>query len=105
VCRKCSLLATHRRLVAEVERFTESETEHDISSSKKKRIRETRKYEAQVKAALSEDRIEDELKGVKMERVISKMSTKQVMFARVRLRCVPILSSAHDNRFYRLPQY
>ncbi|KAF9516776.1 hypothetical protein BS47DRAFT_1326986 [Hydnum rufescens UP504] len=93
VCRKCSLLATHRRLVAEVERFAESETERDISSSKKKRIRETRKYEARLKAALSEDRIEDELKGVRMERVISKMSTKQVMFART-----PPILALHLNR-------
>lgn len=90
----------------EVERLTvESENEGDITLSKKKRIRETRKYEARVKAAISEDRIEDDLKGVKMERVISKASTKQVMIARVCLCYTPVLSSAHDAPLSRPPLY
>ena len=36
-----------------------------------------------VKLALDEGRIEDEIKGLKMEKVFSRASTKQAMIARV----------------------
>lgn len=89
ICRKCSMLATHKRLVSEAERATEAASgAHEVSSSKKKRAREARKLEARVKAALDEGRIEENIKGVKMEKVFSRCSTKQAMIARVRLlRC------------------
>jgi hypothetical protein len=69
-----------------------------MTASKKKRLRETKKLERIVKAALDEGRIEDDLgiffsgahgdrdkthKSVKLEKVYSKASTKQVMIARV----------------------
>jgi ubiquitin carboxyl-terminal hydrolase 1 len=38
---------------------------------------------ALVKAALEEGRVEDDIKGVKLEKVHSKASTKQAMVARV----------------------
>jgi ubiquitin carboxyl-terminal hydrolase 1 len=85
ICRKCSMLATHKRLVSEAEKATEAVSgEHEASSSKKKRAREARKLEARVKAALDEGRIEEDIKGVKMEKVFSRCSTKQAMIARVR---------------------
>ena len=58
--------------------------EGTISASKKKRVREARRLEARVRAAIEEGRIEEEIKGVKIERVVSPLSTKQAMIARVR---------------------
>jgi ubiquitin carboxyl-terminal hydrolase 1 len=84
ICRKCSLLATHCRLIAEAERLAEAiKGDPNASVSKKKRAREARRLEGRVKAALEEGRIEDDLKGVKIEKVFSKASTKQAMIARV----------------------
>lgn len=83
VCRKCSLLATHRRLVAEAERLSSEVEDGDVTHSKKKRARETRKFEQRVKEAIANGRIEDEIKGLKMEKVFSRASTKQTMIARV----------------------
>jgi ubiquitin carboxyl-terminal hydrolase 1 len=84
ICRKCSMLATHRRLVQEAEKLSEiTKVDPNVSASKKKRAREVRRLEARVKAALDEGRIEEDLKGVKMEKVFSKASTKQAMIARV----------------------
>lgn len=57
--------------------------EPNPSASKKKRAREAHKLEALVKAAIEEGRIEDDIPGVKLEKVYSKESTKQVMIARV----------------------
>lgn len=79
------MLATYRRLEAEAEKLTEiANADHDPSTSKKKRAREARKLAARVKAALDDGRIEEDIKGVKMEKVFSKASTKQAMIARVR---------------------
>lgn len=83
ICRKCSMIATHRRLLVEAEKVTDSITEGGASSSKKKRAREARKLEARVKAALDEGRIEEDIKGVKVEKVFSRCSTRQSMIARV----------------------
>lgn len=88
VCRKCSLLATRRRLQAEVEKLTTEDTEGPdghISQSKKKRIREAKKYESRVAALIQEGRIEEDIKGLKLERSVSQASTKQAMLARVRI--------------------
>ena len=79
------MLATYKRLVQDAEKFTEAaKGESGPSPSRKKRAREARKLAAVVKAAIDEGRIEDELHGVRMEKVFSKASTKQAMVARVR---------------------
>jgi ubiquitin carboxyl-terminal hydrolase 1 len=81
------LLATHEKLSIEAKRLTEAVSKSEsgtVSSSKKKRAREARKLEARVKAALDEGRIEDDIKGVTLEKVFSRCSTKQAMIARVR---------------------
>lgn len=78
------MLATHQRLVAEAERATALMTiETNPSASKKKRAREARELEASVRAAIDEGRIEEDIPGLKLEKVYSKESTKQVMIARV----------------------
>jgi ubiquitin carboxyl-terminal hydrolase 1 len=85
ICRKCSMLATHKRLLQEADKLAEAtKSEAKPSSKKSKRAREARKMAALVKAALDEGRIEEEIKDLRMERVFSKASTKQVMIARVR---------------------
>lgn len=94
ICRKCSMLATYRRLEQEAEKHQEAASATtDPTSSKKKRARDSRKLLARVKAALDEGRIEEDIKSVKMEKVFSTASTKQSMVARVRLR--PPLHCAH----------
>lgn len=78
------MLATHQKLLADAERMTALMTiEPNPSISRKKRVREARKLEARVKAAIEEGRIEDDIPGVKLEKVYSRESTKQVMIARV----------------------
>jgi ubiquitin carboxyl-terminal hydrolase 1 len=78
------MLATHQKLLAEAERMTALMTiEASPSSSKKKRALDARKLEARVRAAIEEGRIEEDIPGVKLEKVYSKESTKQVMIARV----------------------
>ena len=78
------MLATYRKLEQEAERLTEaSQATNDPSSSKKKRARDSRKLLARVKAALDEGRIEEDIRGVKLEKVFSPASTKQSMVARV----------------------
>lgn len=80
------MLATHKRLIAEAEKASEAASaDRGVSASKKKRAREARKFEARVKAALEDGRIEEDIKGVKMEKVYSRCSTKQAMIARVRV--------------------
>lgn len=84
ICRKCSMVATHKRLQQEAEKATETvNADPNASQSKKKRAREARRLESKVKAALEEGRIEEDIKGVKMEKVFSRASTKQAMIARV----------------------
>jgi len=84
ICRKCSLLATHKKLMQEAVKLAgAAKHETNLSSSKKKRAREVRRMLGLVQAALDEGRIEDDLQGVKMEKVHSKASTKQAMIARV----------------------
>ena len=58
-------------------------SEKTPSQSKKKRLKEAKRLEARIRAALDEGRIEEDIKGVKMEKVFSKASTKQSMVARV----------------------
>ena len=80
----CSMVATHQKLLAEAERVTALMTiEPNPSPSRKKRVKEARKLEGRVRAAIEEGRIEEDIPGVKLEKVYSKESTKQVMIARV----------------------
>lgn len=96
------MMATSKKLEEEAEKLSQD----DASASKKKRAREARKLASRVKAALAEGRIEEEIKGVKLEKVFSRESTKQAMIARV---CIhfqvisatrfmnPSLASAHPG--------
>lgn len=84
------MLATYDKLFQEAERLTALVTvDPNASSSKRRRAREARKLEARVKAALDEGRIEDDIPGVKLEKVYSPESTKQAMVARVRVQLHP----------------
>jgi len=84
ICRKCSLLATHKRLAQEAEKLAEAvSADPNPSTSKKKRAKEAKKLERKVKLALEEGRIEEDIKGIKLDKVVSKASTKQAMIARV----------------------
>ncbi|KAI0355326.1 cysteine proteinase [Trametes cingulata] len=101
ICRKCSMLATYRRLEQEAERLTEaSQASQDPTSSKKKRARDARKLMMRVKAALDEGRIEEDIKGVKMEKIFSRASTKQSMIARP-----PPVLALHLNRSMHYGHY
>lgn len=78
------MLATHQKLLAEAGRVAALMTiESNPSSSKKKRARDARKLETRVRTAIEEGRIEEDIPGVKLEKVYSRESTKQVMIARV----------------------
>lgn len=78
------MIATHRKLLAEAERLAALlATDPDSSLSKKKRARDARRLEVRVKAAIDAGRIEEDIPGVKLEKVYSTESTKQVMIARV----------------------
>ncbi|PFH50170.1 hypothetical protein AMATHDRAFT_61662 [Amanita thiersii Skay4041] len=100
ICRKCSLVATHRRLRQDVVSYEETtKPEANPSSSKKRRLKEVRRQEARVKAALGEGRIEDELKDIRMEKVISP-ATKQAMIARP-----PAVLALHINRSIHYTHY
>jgi hypothetical protein len=80
------MLATHRRLTNEV-KVLEEATRPEVkpSASKKRRLKEVCKMERQVRTALEEGRIEDDLRNVRMDKVFSKSSSKQAMIARVGL--------------------
>ncbi|KAF8607805.1 cysteine proteinase [Ceratobasidium sp. AG-I] len=96
LCSNCSMVATHKRLLAEIERQNSrvlttadgnapmpgEKEKPKATTARKKRERETRKHEEAVRRALMERKVEEEIKGLKMEKVYSKRSTKQVMIAR-----------------------
>ncbi|KAF5387875.1 hypothetical protein D9615_000834 [Tricholomella constricta] len=101
ICRKCSMLATHKRLLTDMRNLEEATRPGaKPSASKKKRLKEVRKMEARVKAALVEGRIEDDLPDIRMEKVFSKASTKQAMIARP-----PQVLALHINRSVHYGQY
>jgi hypothetical protein len=83
ICRKCSMRATLHKLEQDVERLAAVTSKSSVSQSKKKRVREVKRFSTRLKAALDEGRIEEDIKGVKMEKVFSRASTKQAMVARV----------------------
>jgi ubiquitin carboxyl-terminal hydrolase 1 len=101
ICRRCSMLATHQRLVQDYEKLKVAvESEPNPSTSKKKRYKEAKRMEAKVKAALAEGRIEEDIKDLKMEKVFSKASTKQAMIARP-----PPVLALHLNRSLHYGSY
>lgn len=88
------MLATYHRLEEDIQHMTKSaggststelngDAKTTMSQSKKKRLREAKRMLEKVKTALDEGRIEEEIKGLKMEKVFSRASTKQAMIARV----------------------
>ncbi|CEL59594.1 hypothetical protein RSOLAG1IB_03527 [Rhizoctonia solani AG-1 IB] len=87
LCSMCSMKATHNRLLGEIQRQQAnaaiSGEKPKATTSRKKRERETRKLEELVRKAITDRKVEDEIKGLKMEKVYSKHSTKQVMIARL----------------------
>jgi ubiquitin carboxyl-terminal hydrolase 1 len=84
ICRKCSVVATHKRLQQDIKKLEhEIQSQTKPSNSKKERLRKVRKMEAKVRTAIQEERIEEDLKDVRMEKVFSPLSTKQAMIARV----------------------
>jgi ubiquitin carboxyl-terminal hydrolase 1 len=88
ICRKCSMRMTLHRLEQDAERLAvEVSKLASVSQSKKKRLREVRRFALRLKTALEEGRIEEDIKGVKIEKVFSRASTKQAMVARVSGRC------------------
>ncbi|THH31899.1 hypothetical protein EUX98_g2262 [Antrodiella citrinella] len=82
ICRRCSMQATYERLRYEADKLTRAAVAADASSSKRRRAREARAMETRVKSALDEGRIEDDIKGLQMEKIFSRASTKQAMIAR-----------------------
>lgn len=87
ICRKCSVIATHERLVLEaerLERFVNADPQATIS--KKRKAKDARKLEVKLRASLDHGRLEEDVKGVKLDKVLSRASTKQAMIARV---CLP----------------
>jgi len=86
ICRKCSMRMTLRRLEQDAERLGASKSA-STSQSRKKRLREVRRFALRLKTAMEEGRIEEDIKGVKIEKVLSRASTKQAMVARVSERC------------------
>ncbi|KAB5595413.1 hypothetical protein CTheo_1090 [Ceratobasidium theobromae] len=89
LCSMCSMIATHNRLLAEIERQKVNALNAAVigekskaTSSRKKRERETRKLEETVSRAIADKKVEDEIKGLRMEKIYSRQSTKQVMIAR-----------------------
>jgi ubiquitin carboxyl-terminal hydrolase 1 len=75
--------ATLRRLEQDAERLSAEAGKSSVSQSKKKRVREAKRLAARLKTALEEGRIEEDIKGIKIEKVYSRASTKQAMVARV----------------------
>ncbi|KAG9038844.1 hypothetical protein FRB95_014393 [Tulasnella sp. JGI-2019a] len=82
ICRKCSMIATLRKLADEANRLAETADHPNASTNRKKRAKEAAKLQRRVEDALNESRIEDDIKDVKLEKVFSPCSTKQVMIAR-----------------------
>lgn len=100
ICRKCSMRATLYRLEQDAERLTAAASKSTVSQSKKKRVREAKRFATRLKAALDEGRIEEDIKGVKMEKVFSRASTKQAMVARP-----PPVLALHLNRSVHFGAY
>jgi ubiquitin carboxyl-terminal hydrolase 1 len=111
VCRKCSMLATLEKLRGDVEkanRLAAANVNADgerakESASRKRRIRDAKKFEARVQAALEDGRIEEDVKGVTLERVVSPRSTKHTMIARVSI--IPQAELVADMHYCSHPRF
>lgn len=87
ICRKCSVIATRERLALEAERLERLvSSDAQATISKKRKAKEVRKLEIKLRASLDHGRLEEDVKGVKLDKVFSRASTKQAMIARV---CLP----------------
>ncbi|PPQ76297.1 hypothetical protein CVT24_009145 [Panaeolus cyanescens] len=123
ICRKCSVVATQRRLREELKTLQDalapqgstsasisalsssapmpssssssSPSKSKPSNSKKKRYREVKRMEERVRNALEQGRIEDDaiFEGIRLDKVVSSASTKQAMIARP-----PQVLALHLNR-------
>ncbi|EKM79828.1 hypothetical protein AGABI1DRAFT_106184 [Agaricus bisporus var. burnettii JB137-S8] len=101
ICRKCSVVATHKRLQQDIKKLEhELQSQTKPSNSKKERLKKVRKMEAKVRTAIQEERIEEDLKDVRMEKVFSPLSTKQAMIARP-----PPILALHINRSVHYGHY
>ena len=84
ICRKCSVIATHERLALEAERLEKLvSSDAQATISKKRKAKEARKLEVKLRTSLDHGRLEEDVKGVKLDKVLSRASTKQAMIARV----------------------
>ncbi|OJA15531.1 hypothetical protein AZE42_07293 [Rhizopogon vesiculosus] len=94
ICRKCSMKATHQKLKYDADRLAVAvNADPNVSVSKKKRARDARKLEIKLQTALDHGRVEEDIKGIRLEKVFSKASTKQAMIARP-----PQVLALHLNR-------
>lgn len=94
ICRKCSMRATLDRLSQDANRLQSAvEADENASQSRKKRAKDAKRLVDRMKKAIEEGRIEEDIKGVKIEKVFSRASTKQAMVARVSI--IIIVSSLH----------
>ncbi|KAJ7622713.1 hypothetical protein B0H17DRAFT_842474, partial [Mycena rosella] len=107
-CRRCALRATARRLTEEAARLADgAEEPPSPTASRMRRLKAVRKMEARVLRALEAGRIEEEelegawdgreggeaLKGVRIERVVGGVCTRQSMLGRP-----PAILALHINR-------
>ncbi|KAJ6470699.1 hypothetical protein DFH09DRAFT_1008192, partial [Mycena vulgaris] len=108
-CRRCALRATARRLTEEAARLADGAEEKPPSPtpSRVRRLKAVRRMEARVLRALEAGRIEEEelegewdekgvgdaLKGVRIERVVGGVCTRQSMLGRP-----PAILALHINR-------
>ena len=76
------------------------EADENASQSRKKRAKEAKRLVDRMKKAIEEGRIEEDIKGVKIEKVFSRASTKQAMVARVSIITV---SSPHLIKIPKAP--
>ncbi|KAF8450674.1 hypothetical protein L210DRAFT_956458 [Boletus edulis BED1] len=101
ICRKCSVIATHERLALEAERLEKLvNSDAQATISKKRKAKEARKLEARLKASLDHGRLEEDVKGVRLDKVFSRASTKQAMIARP-----PLVLVLHLNRSLSYGQF
>ncbi|KIK98299.1 hypothetical protein PAXRUDRAFT_31259 [Paxillus rubicundulus Ve08.2h10] len=101
ICRKCSVIATRERLAQEADRLERIvSADPQPSVSKKRRAKDARKLELRVRASLDHGRLEEDMKGVKLEKVFSRASTKQAMIARP-----PLVLALHLNRSLSYGQF
>ncbi|KIJ69905.1 hypothetical protein HYDPIDRAFT_78791 [Hydnomerulius pinastri MD-312] len=101
ICRKCSVTATHERLMQEADRLEKLvNADPEPTISRKRKAKDARRLELKLRAALEHGRLEEDVKGVKLEKVISGASTKQAMIARP-----PQVLALHLNRSLSYGQF